>query len=204
MAYMKQVPLLTLTRKVLFPGIPFYCTVADPVDEDMIFDTVRGRRFVAVRPGRELGEPSLTDVVCLARQRQVHSLPHGGLLIQLLGIARARIRAEVPRGKPYRCVQIEVFGGPGQILPIPSGWLSEACQAIRCLRGQPRPEPDPFPEGLWLDMLCHFLPVPFDAKLKLLEESCDQRRCQLLTDYREYCKSSAWMRNYLPRLVYSN
>lgn len=165
----------------------------------MVFDAVLERKFLGVQPvATALDEPA--GVVCLARIRRVHCLPDGGLLLDLLGIARAAIRAQVPRGKPYCCVQIEILGGPSEEYAPPTGWLNEAYQTIRNLRGSPGPEPDPFPRGLWLDMLCHFLPVPFDAKVQLLKETCHQRRCQMLASYGSYWKTGRLMRKYLPRL----
>ena len=205
MGALKQVPLFPLLRKVLFPGIPFHCAVAHPLEQDMVFDTIRGRKFLGVLPvgvSQRIHDP--TGTVCLARIRRVHILPDGGLLLDLLGIARAHIRAEVPRGKPYCCVQIEVMGGlPQEAIP-PDGWLREAYRTICSLRGQPGAGLDPFPGSLWLDMLCHFLPIPFDSKVQLLRESCQLRRCQMLASYGPYWKKGKLMRKYLPRLYCCN
>lgn len=96
-------------------------------------------------------------------------MPDGGLLLDLLGIARAHIRAEVPRGKPYCCVQIEVLGAP-RLAETP----------------------------------CHFLPIPFDAKVQLLEEGCPLQSYQMLANYGPYWKKVKLMRKYLPSLYCCN
>ncbi|MBS2039671.1 LON peptidase substrate-binding domain-containing protein [bacterium] len=201
----KQVPLFPLLRKVLFPGIPFHCAVVHPLEQDIVFDSIRGRKFLGVFPvGSPGGFQDPNGAVCLARIRRVHSLPDGGLLLDLLGIARAQIRAELPRGKPYRCVQIEVLTVPYQHASPPEGWLFEAHQTICSLREQSKAGPDPFPGSLWFDMVCHFLPIPFDAKVQLLRERCQQRRYQMLASYGPYWKKEKLMRKYLPCLYCCN
>lgn len=50
--------------------------------------------------------------------------------------------------------------------------------------------PDPFPCSLWLHIVCHFLPIPFDAKVPLLKEGCALRRYQMLANWGPYGKKS--------------
>lgn len=203
MAIPKQVPLFPLQRRVLFPGIPFHCGVAHPVHQDMVLDSIRGRKMLAVQPVANVAEEP-QGVVCLARIRRVHCLPDGGLFLDLLGIALARVMAQVPRGKPYRCVQVEAFGGPGEESAPPPGWLQEAYQTIGSLRGRTGLDTDPFPDGLWVDMLCHFLPLAYAAKMQLLQECCHTRRCQMLAGYESLWRHRGWMAQFLPRLYGRN
>ena len=208
MVFSKQVPLFALQRRVLFPGIPFHCAVAHPDDVHMIRQIIRGRRWLAVLPVYDPQDPEperedLAGVVCLARVRRVHWMPDGGLLMEMLGIARATVQAIVPRGKHYHCVQLEVLS-PNLQLESPQGWLQQARQEISALRYHVGQAIDPYPAGLWLDLLCHFLPIPFEAKLQLMCEKCDQRRCEMLAGYGRYWKTERLMRQYLPKLFRSN
>lgn len=205
----KQVPLFALRRRVLFPGIPFHCAVAHPDDVHMIRQIIRGRRWLGVLPVYHPDDPGLpreeelAGVVCLARIRRVHWMPDGGLLMDMLGIARARVQAITPRGKHFYSVQHEVLHPHVEAEFLPS-WMRQAQQDISALRGQPASKQDPYPAGLWLDLLCHFLPIPFEAKLQLLCEPCDRQRCQMLAKYAAYWKRNRLMRQFLPKLFRCN
>lgn len=205
----KQVPLFALRRRVLFPGILFHCAVAHPDDVHMIRQIIRGQRWLGVLPVYDSEDPGgtpereLAGIVCLARVRRVHWMPDGGMLMDMLGIARARVQAISPRGKHYYSVQHEVLRPNVETDSLPP-WLRQAERDISALRGQPGQEPDPYPAGLWLDLLCHFLPIPFEAKLQLLCEPCDLRRCELLAEHKDYWQANRLMHRYLPRLFRSN
>ena len=203
-----MIPVFPLPRRVLFPGIPFHCALVEPQEVRMVRATIRDQKWLRVLPvhssGSQVEVGDSAGIVCLARVRRVHFMPDGGLLMDLLGIARARVQAEVPRGKPYSCVEVQVLNAPFHEDPPAEGWLRQAYETIRSLRGQPSYQLDPYPAGLWLDLLCHFLPVPFDAKLQLFSEKCQLRRREMLASSGPYWKTNRLMNKYLPRLFHSN
>ena len=194
---------------MLFPGIPFHCAVAHPEDIHMIRQIIRGRRWLAALPVHGPQDPGYNPeeracMVCLARIRRVQWMPDGGLLMDLLGVARATVQAILPQGSCYHSVQIEVLRPNGKTQSFPEGWLRQAQRDISALRGQPYHDQDPYPLAMWVDLLCHFLPVPFTTKLKLLCEPCDHRRCEMLANYGRYWRTDRLMRQYLPKLFRSN
>ena len=201
-----MIPIFPVRRKVLFPGILFHCAVARPEQVLTVLETIRGRKWLAALPVRSHDSPpgGQASAVCLARIRSVQFMPDGGLLITILGIARAHILSEVPRGKPYRFARIELMDDAGDDLMPPDGWLKDAHAAIGALRAGTGESTDPYPPTIWLDLLCHFLPVPFDAKVQLLAECCNRRRCDMLASYGPYWKRNQLMRKYLPRLFRPN
>ncbi len=205
----ESIPLFGQRDRVLFPGVPRTVSVAYPSEVRMVADAIAGGRFLAVLPvmgsttaSVKLGLPP--GLACLARLRRVHAMPSGGLIVELLGIARARILREVSVGRPYNCVQVEVVHVPYLEALPPAGWLRQAFECIRRLRGFPALVSDPYPPGLWVDLLCHLLPLPHEVKARLLNETCIHRRFLILSEYGSIWDEGALMGHYLPNLVRAN
>lgn len=121
--------------------------------------------------------------LCVAKIRRIQSLPDGGIILRLLGRLRAQVRQQLPVDKPYRRVRVDIVDDVTQSIPPPQGWLAQACRSIQRLRGLSSPDQDPNPPGMWLDLLCHVLPLSWEEKMILLEEPTLVGRYQILANH---------------------
>ena len=171
-----EVPILVRRKLVLFPGVSWVGTAARREEVAMICEAIRGNPWLGVSP-----HPSL-PTLCLARIRKVHAMPDGGLILYLLGIGRAKWSGE-GWCQPNQRVPVSIIpSDPAPMVP-PQGWLRQAFVVLQNLRGLPGRR-DPFPPGLWLDLLCHLLPLPIWTKIHLLAASSQQERLDILAEAR--------------------
>lgn len=162
-------PLFMRQNLILFPGVPWIGAVGSRQDVHTIAEGLLGGGWLAVA-----GQPGAA-AVCLARIRQLHPMPNGGLIVSLLGITRA-----FPRHSRNRWMDLRIPPRERTSAIPPAGWLREAFQIIQRLRGFPMGKPDPFPPDLWLDLLGHLLPLPAEVKQQLLSEPSQIGRFEIL------------------------
>lgn len=186
-------------RRRIYP-----CPVCDEVFIDSRSLAIHQRRLHKSSPvlQEEPAQP-LPKMVCLARIRRAQAMPDGGLIVRLLGVARAEVRHGVPSHHSYQLAQVEVVHDE-ESPPAPSGWLAQAFQSIHGLRGRPPADLDPNPPGLWLDLLCHLLPLPRETKAELLEECSVRRRYEMLTATNPKWDPTTLVSRLLPPLAVSN
>ncbi|MBT9585026.1 LON peptidase substrate-binding domain-containing protein [bacterium] len=161
----------------------------------------RCQRYPEVRPDRPAPPPA---TICVAQIRRAQPLPHGGAILRVLGIARARVVQELPGEKPYRVAQVDLVGDPVPLRQRPQGWLAEAYQAIQNLRGDPPLHQDPGPPGVWLDILCHLLPLPVEDKQRLLDEVDLESRYKMLAQRLPSSQPNLRWSDLLPPLSRAN
>ena len=170
-------PLIGCSRHVLFPGVPSLQMVVRPADVSSLYQAINEDCLVGVYGYRATGRPvALPPILCLAKIRRLHPLPNGGLIVRWLGLARARLVRELHTEKSHRRAELEPVAGITRE-PAPA-WLARAERLIHQLRGS---GPADDPHALWLDLLCHCLPLTWEAKQELLEETLLENRYAVLT-----------------------
>ncbi|HXE72788.1 MAG TPA: LON peptidase substrate-binding domain-containing protein [Candidatus Nitrosotenuis sp.] len=187
-------PLFPLPNLVFFPATVQPLHIFEPRYRQMMQDTLRGEMLMALATLQEgwqrdyFGNPAIHPVVTLGRVQGWQELPDGRFNLVLAGLTRARVAEELS-GRPYRRGRLEILGD----LPVDPGRARalqhEVLEAFRLLLQPASPQEllvmtDP---GLGLGELCDrlasLLPLPPEAKLRLLEERDPARRGDLLIGY---------------------
>jgi len=128
-----QVPVFPLPEVVLFPRAVLPLHIFEPRYRTMAVDALAGAGILAIallKPGFEpryytLRAP-IHPVIGLGQIVASEQLDDGNYNILLHGVARARIREEVPH-KPYRVARIELLESPAV---APGGALKESRQTL--------------------------------------------------------------------------
>ncbi len=113
-AAVKRLKVFPLPSVVLLPGSAAPLHIFEPRYRAMVKDALEGDGLFAmaqVMPGQESllqgGQPALEEMVCIGTITAAEPLEEGRYNVVLVGIARARIRHELPQTQPYREVEAE-------------------------------------------------------------------------------------------------
>jgi Lon protease-like protein len=189
--------LFPLPSLVLFPQVMQPLHIFEPRYRQMTEDALAGDRLIALvlpHPGWESNyddKPALHDVACLGRIMAEQRLDDGRFNILLRGLARIRIRKEIPSKKLYRLARCEILND----LPLAdeSHWRRTLIdKAPRWFASQSEVV-DQFEKLLHSDLalgtLCDILAfaVPLDAEFKqtLLADLNVETRLLALHDFLE-------------------
>ncbi len=110
-----QIPLFPLSGALLLPAGNMPLNIFEPRYLSMVEDAMLGDRVVGViQPrfdiGEELEVPLLCEVGCLGRITAFQETGDGRLMINLAGVCRFRIMAEIDGLSGYRRAEIAGFG----------------------------------------------------------------------------------------------
>lgn len=190
------VRLFPLPNLVLYPGVVQGLHIFEPRYRQMMADTVSGNMLMAMvllKPGWEPEydhRPAIESVACLGRVGAYEHLPDGRYNLRLKGIARVRLRGELPLGVLYRVAEADIL--PEQV-PDDLGLLSrlrrELTEAVLSRFPQDGSAHQQLAElltgdtplGAVADLLAYALPLPLEVKQQLLEEARADVRADLLT-----------------------
>src|ERR1700680_2225852 len=107
------IPVFPLPGALLLPRGQMPLNIFEPRYLAMIDDALRsGQRLIGMiqpdptHPGADENRPQLFQVGCVGRLTQFAESGDGRYLIQLTGVARFRIKAELPVETPYRQCQV--------------------------------------------------------------------------------------------------
>jgi Lon protease-like protein len=188
--------LFPLPNAVLFPHAILPLHVFEPRYRQLLTDALADDRLFALallRPGWEEDydkSPAIHPVVCVGHILQEQRLPDGRFTLLLQGLARARVRAEVPTGKLYRTARVEVLhdvacpAADSEPLQRRLGQRVSACfateaaaleQVQRLLDGR-------LSLAALCDVLAFALPFELPLKQRLLEEPRVAERARLLLE----------------------
>jgi Lon protease-like protein len=113
-----RVPVFPLAGALLFPGAQLPLHVFEPRYRAMIRDALSGDKLIAMiqpRPGPEDDPaPVLFEVGCIGRIEACEELEDGRYNIVLEGLSRFRIAREARVETPYRQVDADRSGFPGE------------------------------------------------------------------------------------------
>lgn len=186
--------LFPLPNVVLFPFVMQGLHIFEPRYRQMTADALADDRLLALallRPGWEgdyEGRPALYPVACVGRIVADQRLDDGRYNLQLRGVSRVRLVKEVENGKPYRSARVEV------LTETPVG-SPETEKELRRRLGKALPRWCPAQEpagvfrkllksnllaGMVCDILAYALPLPVEAKQRLLETLDVEERVRLL------------------------
>ena len=103
----ETIPLFPLSGALLLPRRPIQLTVFEPRYLEMLDDALSGERLIGViQPlsDEELSQPApeLYPLGCAGRIVQYAEIGDGRCFLTLMGVARFRLAAEAPSGRPYR------------------------------------------------------------------------------------------------------
>lgn len=193
---LEEVPVFPLPNVVLLPGALLPLHVFEPRYREMTEDVVAGRRRMAVallRPGFQAdyhGRPPI-HLVCGIGEVIRHELRADGRWdILLAGLARARVREELPPTRAYRVILAESLRDSPARDPLALGaWQRELVaswsrlapylpSSVRdiCQRSQ-----DDEGAGAWADRIAATLIADPDERQLLLEElDPGERLCRLV------------------------
>lgn len=188
-------PLFPLPKVVLFPGARLPLHIFEPRYREMVSDAERDEGLiglVCLKQRREQGDGGnspVHPVACVGQMRNLQKLPDGRYLMQLVGVARARIREELDVDKPYRLARVELM--PDVVNPLDpepvSPLFDRTLEAFNIMLRNLADLPGSLvsiqknaPPGLLLDVLSYYLPVDSLIKQRLLEESEVHDRARLL------------------------
>jgi Lon protease-like protein len=179
------VRLFPLPNLVLFPSVMQPLHVFEPRYRQMTADALAGDRLLALallRPGWEgnyEGRPALYEVVCVGKIIADQRQDDGRYNLLVRGLSRARIAEELPGPTPYRRARVELLpevspDDPKQerelrrvLVQRAPGWFPTAGaireQLVKLLEGD-------LPLGALCDIVAFALPLPVEAKQRLLEE----------------------------------
>jgi Lon protease-like protein len=113
-AFSGRVPLFPLPGLVLLPGGLLPLHVFEPRYRAMTRDALDSERLIAMallKPGYEAdyaGNPAIEDCVCVGRITRSRQLPDGRWNMVLVGLRRARVRAE-DHSRGYRLAEVELL-----------------------------------------------------------------------------------------------
>lgn len=193
------VPIFPLPEMVLFPGTVLPLHIFEPRYREMTEDLLQGERLLAMAlldDGWEedyFGNPPIHPVVTVGRVRRCERLEDGRFNLELVGLARARVEAEV-HGKSYRlarlCALEEVAVDPDTATHLRDRLL----RALRALVGEEEKEEptvllDPAVTlGALCDRLASLMPLEAVQKQGLLAERDPAARTRLLLAFLEALK----------------
>lgn len=175
-------PVFPLPGLVLFPGTQLPLHIFEPRYREMLEAALSSDRLIVMallKPGWEeqyYGAPSLFEVACVARVVAAQKLPDGRSNITVTGVARVRLKEELP-GLAYRRVRV-------QELPDGRDWLHErdaatsvpkllrlfgAIQEEQKVSLGPDWKPDPTALETAINMMSMFFPGEPGLRQELLE-----------------------------------
>jgi Lon protease-like protein len=193
--------LFPLPNLVLFPNVVQPLHIFEPRYRQMMADALANDRLIGMglldqgSPGQISGLPVIHPVICLGHIFREERMPDGRFNFLLQGVARARIVEELPSGKLYREVRVELL----HEVPAASGDQEEELRQTLMQRvsdwfiHQPAAQTQLkklFKGSLTLGMLCDVLgfalPLPLELKQELLEMvDIEERANTLLTSLEE-------------------
>ncbi len=112
---LSRLPVFPLPQSVFFPGTPLPLHVFEPRYRQMIEDTLKGDRLLAVvllAPGWEPhyhSFPPLYPIATVGRIIHEQRMEDGRWNILLRGLARVRLETEIPSGTPYRTFSARIL-----------------------------------------------------------------------------------------------
>jgi Lon protease-like protein len=190
--------LFPLPNLVLFPHVMQPLHIFEPRYRQMTADALAGDRLIALvllKPGWEVdydATPPIHAVACLGRVVAEQSLDDGRYNILLRGLARIRIRTEVPQGKLYRNASVDLLADvyPPEGLAARelrkrlgkalTSWFPDKGAVYDQFRKLLRSE---LPLGPLGDIISFALPIDLEVKQALLEELDVRQRVRRLLEY---------------------
>ncbi len=109
----QRFPIFPLAGAILFPRMLLPLHIFEPRYRQMVADALAGdRRIAMIQPRGEGPVPPLYEIGCIGHLAEVEPLENGCFNILLEGVARFRLRAELPVTTPYRQVEgdLDPFG----------------------------------------------------------------------------------------------
>lgn len=98
----KVLPVFQLTGALLLPGGNLPLNIFEPRYLNMVDDALRSNRMIAMMQARDSGQGTLYETGCIGRITSYEETEDGRYLINLHGICRYKIGAEVPTTRGYR------------------------------------------------------------------------------------------------------
>lgn len=111
----RRLKVFPLPPVVLLPGAAVPLHIFEPRYRAMVKDALAGDGLFAlaqVMPGQEAlleGSPALEEMLCIGAVTMQEELPDGRFNLVLVGVARARLKKELPQVHPYREVEAELI-----------------------------------------------------------------------------------------------
>jgi Lon protease-like protein len=189
--------LFPLPNLVLFPGVVQGLHIFEPRYREMTADALADDSLIALvmlRPGWEdeyEERPAVERVACLGRINWHEHLPDGRYNLRLRGLARVRIVEELPTTLPYRTARVELIA---ETAPTSAEELKHLRQELGDAvlprfaddGAAKRQLQDLFDGELSLGQLCdvlaYALPLPWEFKQSMLEETHAGRRAAAIAD----------------------
>ncbi|MDE8650530.1 LON peptidase substrate-binding domain-containing protein [Novosphingobium album (ex Liu et al. 2023)] len=117
---MARISIFPLPGVVLYPGLQLPLHIFEPRYRAMVSDAlVRDRRIGMIQPQRPHEGAPLFEIGCLGRIGEVEALEDGRFNIILEGEARFRVLRELDVTTPFRQVEGELLGEPGDEVLAP-------------------------------------------------------------------------------------
>jgi Lon protease-like protein len=192
------VRLFPLPNLVLFPHVVQPLHIFEPRYRQMTADALAGDRLIAMAllvPGWEAdyeGRPAIHPMVCIGRIVNEQHLPDGRYNMLLRGLSRARVVQEIAQDKVYRSARVELQAdSPAPSKVVASEMrkqIEKAALAWLPAKGPPRDQlrkllESDMPLGVLSDILGFALPLPLDAKQRLLGELSVEQRVRFLLQF---------------------
>ena len=177
------IPIFPLPGILLLPGGQLPLHIFEPRYVAMTEDALAGNRLIGmIQPDAE--GIALQAIGCVGHITQSRETGDGRYIILLEGIARFRVRHELPPIRGYRKIEADWIEEPttpvvldrGRLMPALKRYLSSCCpdsdwQAIAASRDEKL--------ATCLAMICPLSPTEQQA---LLEADCGQQRADMLTN----------------------
>lgn len=193
------VPIFPLPEMVFFPGTVLPLHIFEPRYREMTEDLLQGERLLAMAlldDGWEedyFGNPPIHPVVTVGRVRRCERLEDGRFNLELVGLARARVEAEV-HGKAYRLGRLRALEEVAVDPDTAAHLRDRLLRALRALVGEEETEEptvllDPAVTlGALCDRLASLMPLEAVQKQGLLAERDPAARTRLLVAFLDAMK----------------
>jgi Lon protease-like protein len=187
--------LFPLPNLVLFPHVLQPLHIFEPRYRRLMADALADDRLITMallKPGWEEvydQRPPIHPVVCVGRIFQEERLADGRYNLLLHGVARARVREELPAELPYRTARVNLLADVPLACPQTeaglrrrlgegmTAWFSAQSGALAQLRKLLASQVD---LGTLCDIFSFALPLEVDVKMQLLGEVSVKARADLL------------------------
>jgi Lon protease-like protein len=194
-AFNGTVRLFPLPNLVLFPQVIQGLHIFEPRYRQLTADTISSDLLMALvllQPGWEKdydGRPPVFSVACLGRISHYEQLPDGRYNLRFKGLARVRLKTELPVPKLYRVAEAEIVP---DITPNNLGRLASLRKLLADIVLPRFPADGPAhrqlrelfqsdtPLANLCDLLAYALPLPLELKQQLLEEPDVQVRVEVM------------------------
>ncbi|WP_029351896.1 LON peptidase substrate-binding domain-containing protein [Bosea sp. 117] len=117
-------PLFPLEGVLLLPRCQLPLNIFEPRYLALVDAALAGGRLIGmIQPdpqggtGRRHGEPALTGVGGVGRITEIAETGDGRYVLQLTGVARFRVRAEIDAGTPFRQAEVDYSAFAGDFTP---------------------------------------------------------------------------------------